>query len=422
MRVCYPFMAQYALPFSFPAPVTWSVSELTRYLRQLFENDETLQDVWVQGEISNFSRPSSGHLYFTIKDSGASLRCVMWRNNALRLQFMPRDGSAVEAHGVISIYETGGQYQLYADTLRPAGEGALYQEFMRLKAKLEAEGLFDPERKRQIPAQPRRIGIITSPTGAALRDMLNTLQRRYPLVEVVLAPTAVQGVEAPAGILSAFERLNRLAAPDVILLARGGGSIEDLWAFNDEGVARAIAASQAPVISGVGHETDFTIADFVADLRAPTPTAAAELAVPDQADLRLDLDELGSHLGRLALANIADQRWSLQSLNNRLLLYSPRPRLLGEKQRLDELSLRLASATRHFLALERAQLHSLGRHLSSLSPQAVLERGFAILHDPDGRPIRSVRQVIPGDKLLAQLSDGSLSATVNEILPPSEKG
>jgi exodeoxyribonuclease VII large subunit len=345
----------------------------------------------------------------------------MWRNSAARLQFMPRDGEAVEAHGVISIYEAGGQYQLYADMLRPAGEGALYQEFLRLKAKLEAEGLFDPERKRPIPTQPKRIGIITSPTGAALRDMLNTLRRRYPLVEVVLAPTAVQGEEAPGGIVAAFKLLNSLAKPDVILVGRGGGSIEDLWAFNDERVARAIAASDSPVISGVGHETDFTIADFVADLRAPTPTAAAELAVPDQADLRIDLKELGNHLARLALANVSDQRWNLQALNNRLRLYSPRPRLLSDKQRVDELAFRLSTAAGHFLALEAAHIQGLRQRLASLSPQAVLERGFAILYDPDGRHVRSISQVSPGDRLQAQLSDGSLSAQVEETRPSPKK-
>jgi exodeoxyribonuclease VII large subunit len=414
-------MTQTSFPFSL-LPSTWSVTDLTRYLRQLLENDDLLQDVWVQGEISNFSRPSSGHLYFTLKDSGASLRCVMWRNNALRLGFSPRDGAAVEAHGLISIYEAGGQYQLYADQLRPAGEGALYQEFLRSKAKLEAEGLFDPERKRPIPEQPRRIGIITSPTGAALRDMLNTLRRRYPLVDVVLAPTAVQGVEAPPGILTAFEKLNHLIPPpDVILLARGGGSIEDLWAFNDESVARTIAASPAPVICGVGHETDFTIADFVADLRAPTPTAAAELSVPDQADLRLDLLDLLDRLGRLALGVISDQRWSLQAAGNRLLLFSPRPRLRSERQRVDELSGRLAASTRHLLSLERAGLDALSQRLASLSPQAVLERGFAILTDPAGVPLRSVRQVQPGERLQARLADGSLSATVDETFPSPPK-
>ncbi len=396
------------------APPTWSVADLTRYLRQLLEDDETLQDVWVQGEISNFSRPASGHLYFTLKDSQASLRCVMWRNNAMRLDFAPRDGTAVEAHGALSIYEAGGQYQLYVDLLRPAGEGALFQEFLRLKARLEAEGLFNPDRKRPIPAWPQRIGIVTSPTGAALRDMLHTLQRRYPLAQVILAPTPVQGTEAPPGIVAALQALNRLAQPDVILVARGGGSIEDLWAFNDEGVARAIAASHAPVISGVGHETDFTIADFAADLRAPTPTAAAELATPNKADLRIDLDELVLRLGRSSLANIAEQRWTLNSLHNRLLMQSPRLRLDQDRQQLRSLQHRLTSASAHRMALQRLGLGGVRQRLAALNPLAVLERGFAVVSDANGQSIHHTAQVSPGQALNVRVQDGSFGVRVTE--------
>ena len=278
-------------PSLFP-PSAWSVADVNRYLRDLLESDHNLNDLWVKGEVSNFSRPRSGHLYFTLKDEKASLRCVMWRNSAQRQAYLPSDGDLVEVHGSVSVYEVAGQYQLYADTIKPLGEGALFQEFLRLKAKLEAEGLFDEERKRPIPIWPSRIGIVTSPTGAALRDMVDTLRRRYPLVEVILAPSAVQGREAPPEIVAGLQNLNRTAAPDVILLARGGGSIEDLWAFNDENVARAITASNAPVITGIGHQTDFTIADFVADLRAPTPTAAAELATPNRDDMQLVLAEV----------------------------------------------------------------------------------------------------------------------------------
>ncbi len=262
----------------FDASPRWTVSNLTRHLRQLLEGDPDLQGIWVEGEISNLSRPASGHIYFTLKDPSAALRCVMWKTEAARLRVSLQDGMAVEVHGSLGIYEVAGQYQLYADILRPVGEGALFQEFLRLKALLEAEGLFDPARKRAIPPSPRRIGIVTSSTGAALRDMLNTLRRRMPLAEVVLAATPVQGEEAPLKLVAALRSLNRVVKPEVILLARGGGSIEDLWAFNDERVVRAIIESEAPVITGVGHETDFTLADFAADLRAPTPTAAAELA------------------------------------------------------------------------------------------------------------------------------------------------
>src|SRR5512145_2072257 len=255
----------------------WTVSKLTFYIRKLLEENEVLQDVWVQGEISNLSRPASGHVYFTLKDSSAALKCVMWKTSAARLRIGLQDGMEVEVHGRVGVYEVSGQYQLYADQIRPVGEGALYQEFMRLKSMLEAEGLFDPGHKRPIPMLPKRIGIVTSATGAALRDMLNTLRRRLPVVEVLLAPSPVQGVEAPPALVNAIQSLN-IQSPDVILLARGGGSIEDLWAFNDERVVRAVATSDIPIICGVGHETDFTLCDFAADLRAPTPTAAAELA------------------------------------------------------------------------------------------------------------------------------------------------
>ena len=399
--------------FSPQIPTSWSVTDLTRYLRELLESDEVLQDVWVKGEVSNFSRPASGHIYFTLKDAGASLRCVMWRNAALRQRFMPRDGDAVEAHGAISVYELGGQYQLYADAIRPAGEGALYQEFLRLKALLEAEGLFAPERKRPIPVRPARIGIVTSPTGAALQDILNTLRRRYPLVEVVLAPTPVQGDEAPAGITAALRDVAQVAMPDVIILARGGGSIEDLWAFNDERVARAIANCPVPVITGVGHETDFTIADFVADLRAPTPTAAAELATPNQADLRLDLSELEMQLNRHIQGYTNELRWIFRDLQNQLEVNSPLSQIQSDSQQVDELDRRLASASIHRLQLARSRLAGLMQHMAALNPTAVLERGYAIVTNRDGVTVSRIQQVSMGESLNVQVSDGNFGVHVN---------
>ncbi len=399
--------------FTPPVSAPWSVTDLTRYLRELLESDELLQDVWVKGEVSNFSRPASGHLYFTLKDSAASLRCVMWRNAALRQSFTPRDGDAIDVHGSISVYELGGQYQLYADVFRPAGEGALYQEFLRLKAMLEAEGLFAPERKRPIPLKPKRIGIVTSPTGAALQDILNTLRRRYPLVEVVLAPTPVQGDEAPPKIIAALHDVVRIATPDVIILARGGGSIEDLWAFNDERVARAIAASPVPVITGVGHETDFTIADFVSDVRAPTPTAAAELATPNQADLRLDLSELNKHLNRLIQGYTGELRWTFKDLQNQLDKNSPVNQIQSASQRIDELDHRLGAVTNHTLQLARIHLIGLVQHMTSLNPRAVLERGYAIITDQMGEAIVRVKQVSAGDPLNVQVSDGDFDVHVD---------
>lgn len=393
-------------------PPSWSVTEITGYLKDLLESDRTLADLWVQGEISNLSRPQSGHLYFTIKDSGASLRAVMWRSNASRLRYQPRDGDAVEVHGSISIYEVGGQYQLYADQIRPLGAGALYQAFLRLKEKLEEEGLFDEGRKRPIPTRPRRLGVVTSPTGAALRDMVNTLRRRYPLVEVILAPTAVQGEEAPPGIVAAIQALNRLAKVDVILLARGGGSIEDLWAFNDERVARAVAASQAPVVCGVGHQTDFTIADFAADLRAATPTAAAELAVPDRGDLQGDIAELRQRLAGSVLDKIQNRRWMLAELSNRLNRRSPESRLQRDRQRLDELVFRTSAYLRSRLRLERSQVVSLAQRLGALNPEAVLARGYAVVSKSDGTIVRRTGQVTGGDQVEVRVSDGGFAAQV----------
>jgi exodeoxyribonuclease VII large subunit len=403
-------MSQIPLP---NIPTSWTVSDLTHYLRQLLESDQLLQDVWVTGEVSNFSKPASGHIYFTLKDSSASLRCVMWRNTVLRQSFLPRDGEAIDVHGSISVYEAGGQYQLYADVFRQAGEGAMFQEFLRLKAKLEDEGLFAAERKKPIPPRPKRIGIVTSATGAALQDMLNTLRRRYPLVEVVLAATPVQGDEAPPKIITALQDVARQAHPDVILLARGGGSIEDLWAFNDEGVARAIAASPIPIITGVGHETDFTIADFVADLRAPTPTAAAELAVPDQADLRLELAELGQRLNRSIQGFASELRWAFNTIYNRLERNSPLVQIQSASQRVDELDHLLGATTNHMLQLMSTHLRGLSQHLAALNPSAVLERGFAIVTNQAGETIARVGQVSAGEPLNVQVSDGDFGVHVD---------
>lgn len=398
--------------FSAPA---WSVIDLTRFLRELLEGEPLLQDLWVKGEASNVARPASGHIYFTLKDREASLRCVIWRSAALRLQVLPRDGEALEVHGSLGIYEAGGNYQLYVDRVRPAGEGALFQAFLEVKARLEAEGLFTPERKREIPSYPRTIGIVTSASGAALQDMLNTLRRRYPLAEVILSPSLVQGEGAPLALIQALGRLNHLAHPDVILLARGGGSMEDLWAFNDEGLARAIADSAAPVITGIGHETDFTIADFVADLRAPTPTAAAVLATPDKAELQASLAEERRRLNRRILDRLGREQDGLRLLASQLRLYSPVYRVRSELQRLDEFSLRMATTLQHQMTLRRARLGGMAQRLAALNPQAVLQRGYAVVSGSDGRIIRSTDQVKGGDKINVQVSDGKFGAEVRPI-------
>jgi exodeoxyribonuclease VII large subunit len=398
----------------FQAP-SLSVTELTRYLRELLDNDEVLHDVWVRGEVSNLSRPSSGHLYFTLKDGGAALRCVVWRSTALRLRFGLQNGLAVEAHGAVSLYERDGQYQLYVEAIRPAGEGLLYQEFMRLKSRLEAEGLFDPERKRELPERPARIGIVTSPTGAALQDMLNTLRARYPLAEVILAPCAVQGESAPGEIASALNGLCERARPDVIIVARGGGSLEDLWAFNDERVVRAIAAAAVPVITGVGHETDFTLADFAADVRAPTPTGAAVLATPDRADIKSELYGLEMRLGSAMLSLTARQMQELDALRQRLEHASPARRIQSERQAIDDLQQRGQRAFRHTLQLQRAHLNGLHSRLNALNPSAILQRGFALVQHPDGRRLHSASEAQVGEEVTVQLWDGSLHTRIEKI-------
>jgi len=395
-------------------PPSWTVTDITRYLRQVIETDELLQDVWVIGEVSNCSRPSSGHLYFTLKDNSASLKIVMWRSTVVRQTFIPRDGDAVEVHGSMGVYEAGGSYQLYADMLRPTGEGLLYQEFLRLKARLEAEGLFDPLRKRPIPRWPHRIGIVTSPTGAALRDMLTALRRRYPLASVVISPAPVQGDDAPPRIVDAIRLLNRQVSPDVILIGRGGGSIEDLWAFNDERVARAICSSQAPVICGIGHETDFTIADFAADLRAPTPTAAAELCVPDRFELAESLDEIVSRMQQAVRTCLATPRWELREAQNRLALYSPESRVRSGRQRLDELSRRLETSAAHTLQVCGLHLRAAEQRLNALNPSSVLNRGYSIVQRKDGVVITQVSQVNEGDPIHVRVSDGTFAAKVSK--------
>jgi exodeoxyribonuclease VII large subunit len=391
--------------FPAPTPQTYTVSKLTFHIRKLLEEDEVLQDVWVQGEISNLSRPASGHVYFTLKDANASLKCVMWKTSAARLNLSLRDGMEVEVHGKIGIYEPQGQYQLYADQVRPVGEGALYQEFLRLKSMLEAEGLFDPERKRPIPEFPQRIGIVTSATGAALRDMLNTLQRRLPLVEVILAPSPVQGTEAPPALVKAIQSLN-LQSPDVIIIARGGGSIEDLWAFNDERVVRAVAASDVPVICGVGHETDFTLCDFAADLRAPTPTAAAELATQITIqDLTATVSSLQSLILTHTLNTINSKQSSFSSLIAQLRYMSPARRIQSETQRVDDLSRHAYSSLVHQVQLQSTHIKGMKRRLEALSPLAVLARGYAVVtRKDDGGIVSRVAQA--SDVMKVRVSDG----------------
>lgn len=400
-------------------PMVFTVTSLSSYLREVLESDEILRDVWVRGEISNFSQPRSGHLYFTLKDSDAQLRCVMWKSQTFRLRFTPQDGQSVEVHGAMGLYPAGGQVQLYVDEMRPVGEGQLFQEFLRLKARLEAEGLFAPELKRAIPSFPRHIGIATSSSGAALQDILNTLRRRQPLTRVTIAPTPVQGADAPAGIIQALHSLNALSDLDLIILARGGGSIEDLWAFNDEAVAYAIRASRLPVISGIGHETDFTIADFAADLRAPTPTAAAELATPiTSADLAAELLAIQRSLNLSLNSRLSQLQQDLLMADNRLLHRSPAQRVRSFLQFQDETHARLERAITQLLSQQQLKLHAQISRLESLSPLAVLKRGFAIVSDAQTHQlITRLSQTRPNQSIKIQLSDGSRAATISGDLP-----
>lgn len=387
-----------------------TVSQITFHIRKQLEGDPTLQDVWVEGEISNLSRPASGHIYFTLKDKNASLRSVMWKLDAGRLRMNLQDGMAIEAHGKIAVYEPQGQYQLIVNIVQPKGEGARYQEFLRLKAMLESEGLFDVDRKRPIPELPRVIGIVTSQTGAALRDMLNTLRRRLPLVRVILAPSPVQGVEAPPALVNALQSLNQ-QNPDVILLARGGGSIEDLWAFNDERVVRAVADSKAPIICGVGHETDFTLCDFAADLRAPTPTAAAELATQTTVDdLHSLLDTYQTRLASLTLNLLAEQKAGISSLISRLRYVSPERKIESDIQRLDGLSRRAFSALTHRIQLDVATVDGISKRLHSLNPEGVLSRGYAIItRKLDHQVVSKISQA--SGEMTVRVSDGEFEVT-----------
>jgi exodeoxyribonuclease VII large subunit len=329
----------------------------------------------------------------------------MWKTSAARLGIPLQDGKAVEVHGKIGVYEVSGQYQLYADQIRPVGEGALYQEFMRLKAMLEAEGLFASERKRPIPIFPQKIGIITSATGAALRDMLNTLRRRLPLVQVILAPSPVQGIEAPPALVKAIQSLN-LQFPDVIILARGGGSIEDLWAFNDERVVRAVALSEVPVICGVGHETDFTLSDFAADLRAPTPTAAAELATQFTVqDLAGTVSNLQSRMNKSVVEYLNVQKNVLASLLTQMKYVSPDRRIQSERQHVDELARRAYSSLFHHIQLQSTHVRGMQRRLEALNPNAVLARGYAVVtRKEDGSVVSRVSQA--SDEMKVRVSDG----------------
>lgn len=431
-----------------------TVSQLNGRARVLLE--DVFSNIWVEGEISNLARPASGHVYFTLKDSGAQVRCALFRNNAARVRQALRDGLAVKVRGKVSLFEGRGDYQLILDTVEPAGDGALRLAFDALKEKLGNEGLFSSERKRALSAHPQRIGIVSSPTGAVIRDIISVFRRRAPQVELTLIPTAVQGREAINQIVRALQRADAQGF-DALILARGGGSLEDLWCFNEEAVARAIAACVTPIVSAVGHETDVSISDFVADVRAPTPSAAAELLAPDSSDLgrrleslqrrlllriqnrlahdrlRLDslarrlrhpgerlrqqaqrLDDLDMRLRRAFEQRLNQRRERLARLDTRLAAQHPGRALALLKQRLDNLAERLPRAMRQTLATRRQHLQVQVQTLQVVSPLATLSRGYSILLDERGQAIRSAAQTRNGQRLTARLGEGELQVRVED--------
>ena len=414
-------------------PQMLTVSQLNTYIKSVFDQDYRLRNILVVGEISNFTEARSGHLYMTLKDDKSALKAVMFRGSAVRLKFRPENGMKVIAFGSVSVYEAGGQYQMYLSDLQPDGLGSLNLAFEQLKEKLGKEGLFDPARKKPLPVYPKRIGVVTSPTAAAFQDICNVLRRRWPMAEVVLSPTLVQGLEAPAQIVRALQRLDG-AGVDVILVARGGGSMEDLWSFNDETVARTVAACVTPVVSGVGHETDFTIVDFVSDLRAPTPSAAAELCTPDWYDESDRILAFSNHLRSTLQTRLNTERTRLQNLETSNVLRSF-DSLVNEKRlkidqltdrmarnvsdqvrregmRLDRATITLDHAMTDRVNAERSRLAKAAAKMEAFDPFAVLARGYSIAEKEEGTIVKTVGDVQKNDKLIVRVSDGTIHAVV----------
>lgn len=393
----------------------FTVAELAAYLSERLREDETLLDLSVVGEIGHLAQPNSGHVYFTLKDEGAVLQAVMWRSVVRYLGRLPAVGQTVIAHGRLEFYPPRGELRLITDDLRPeGGVGELYRRFEQTKARLQAEGLFDTARKRPLPPRPRRIGLITSPTGAAVHDFLRVLGERWPLADVLLVPSLVQGDQAPASLRAALAALYRREDIEVIVLARGGGSIEDLWAFNDEDLARFIARSPVPVITAVGHETDFTIADFVADYRAPTPTAAAHAVVAtDVMTYRQQLTQTMIRLTELVRSHVTRRRRQMEQTEATLRRLSPRYRIEQQRQYVDELDRRLTHGWQQTFQRRRLLVDGLEQRLAALNPLAVLGRGYALVRDADGRVVRSVAQAVPGRRLNVHVADGWFRVVVS---------
>lgn len=398
----------------FPGSLT--VTQLNEYVKHIIDHDIRLSDVYVKGEISNFKNHySTGHYYFTLKDEGGMIRAIMFKSAAGKMPFVPEDGMKVVAHGRVSAFVRDGQYQLYCDSMEPDGIGALYIAFEQLKRKLEAEGLFDPARKRPLPKIPTRVGIITSATGAAIQDMINVCGRRFPYAKLILFPSLVQGPDAPPQLIAGLRYFNETMSADVIIIGRGGGSIEDLWAFNNEELAREVAASQIPVISAVGHETDFTICDFVADRRAPTPSAAAELAVPDTAELKRKIQNIVTRESGVLQQIAVRHRERLLLLSGSRVLQNPMTMIDDKKMQTAMAAERLVRAEERIRMQSRAMLQTEAGKLSALNPLAVLSRGYSAVYKEDGTLVKSIENVQPGDSITVRTEGGEVDATVTGI-------
>lgn len=397
---------------SFPSAV--SVSELNTFIKMLLESAPTLNDVYVKGEISNFKNHiSSGHFYFSLKDKDSQIKAVMFRSSASKMKFVPENGMMVVAHGRVASYVRDGQYQLYADSMEPDGVGALYVAFEQLKQRLAAQGVFAPEKKNPLPKIPQTIGVITSPTGAAVRDIINIATRRFPFAKIVVYPALVQGENAASSLISGIRYFNDTGSADVIIIGRGGGSIEDLWAFNDENLAKTVCASEIPVISAVGHETDFTICDFAADLRAPTPSAAAELAVPDTAELKHKINNIISRESAVLLQMLSAKRETLARYEKSRYLSSPGHMIDDRRMALVLSSERLMTSAAHVNEIKKHALSALSGKLEALSPLAVLSRGYGVVSSEEGKVIKEIADVSVGDKITVKVRDGEIHAGVS---------
>ena len=404
------------LEFSIPTKVIRSVSEITNLLKRLIDQQPEFQNVWVQGEVSNYSMSGAGHVYFTLKEDNHQISVAIFRSNASRIKFLPKDGEEVIVQGQLSLYSARGQYQIVGQNVEPVGIGALQRAYEALKQRLADEGLFDADHKKALPRFPRKIGVVTSATGAAFQDICQQLYKRYPLAEVLLHPTLVQGDGAAEGIAYALRVMNQRDDIDVLIVGRGGGSIEDLWAFNEERVARAIFASRIPVVSAVGHETDVTIADWVADHRSPTPSAAVEHIVPDQDELIAQLDGFEARLHTTIQSQLDGQKTRIQELEMRLAPERRRDAIHQLHQTVDTLDVACRSAVGRKLSDGENRLHTLAQRLNALSPLATLKRGYSISRKTDGAVLTAAEQVSVGDKIEVQLARGHLACRIEEFL------